>query len=222
MEELIRQLNETAVMVFKSIAERRSIRSFSDHPIGDDDFKLMIEAAMMAPSGSNSQPWHFILVKEKELISKIAGLVKSKLSTLHSLAQHDGTYEPEEFGKIGGMVFFEKAPGLVCVLRGKYQNRLDLLLEHTDRALYDSRKTVINPSLQSVAAAITLFLLSAHTLGYGACWMTGPLVAKPEIERLLMVEEPFEMVAMIPIGFPKKIPKAPPRKSFHEIVTIIS
>jgi nitroreductase len=42
-----------------------------------------------------------------------------------------------------------------------------------------------NPGLQSVAAAIEHMLLAAHALGYGSCWMTGPLVAQDAFGELL-------------------------------------
>jgi nitroreductase len=189
--------------------------------VHEKDFKQMIEIAKMAPSGSNSQPWHFIWIRSPKKIKKIGKIVTEKLAELQARYQDVKSDKSEKPERITGLSFFAKAPSIVCVLRGKYKNRLDHLLEYTDPVGYEIRKTIINPSLQSVAAATTTFLLAADILGYGACWMTGPLIAKDEIENFLKVEEPFELVALIPLGLAKKIPSKPKRKPFKEIVTII-
>src|SRR4030065_234926 len=52
------------------------------------------------------------------------------------------------------------------------------------------RRYQVNAGLQSVASAVTQFLLAAYSLGYGTCWMTGPLVAKPELESAPSIRPP--------------------------------
>ncbi len=61
---------------FQVVENRRSIRKYKNIEIPDDDISRMIDAARMAPSTNNSQPWQFIVVKEPEtikLLSAIAG-----------------------------------------------------------------------------------------------------------------------------------------------------
>jgi nitroreductase len=57
------------------VRTRRSIRSFKTDPIPDDDVEKIIEAARWAPSGANSQPWEFIVVKDEQIKDKIIGIV---------------------------------------------------------------------------------------------------------------------------------------------------
>jgi len=56
------------------IKTRRSIRQYKDKPIGNDILKEIIDAARLAPTARNTQPWHFIVVTEKEMLKKIADL----------------------------------------------------------------------------------------------------------------------------------------------------
>jgi len=49
------------------IKKRRSIRKYTDEPISDESIKLMLEAAMAAPSAHNSQPWEFVVVRDEKL-----------------------------------------------------------------------------------------------------------------------------------------------------------
>lgn len=53
------------------IKERRSIRSFKDKDVTDEEIYDLLEAAMLAPSAGNEQPWHFIIVDDEEIINKI-------------------------------------------------------------------------------------------------------------------------------------------------------
>jgi nitroreductase len=49
------------VTIMKILSERRSVRSFADRPVEDEDLHALFEAARWAPSNGNRQPWHFIV-----------------------------------------------------------------------------------------------------------------------------------------------------------------
>ncbi len=56
------------------IFTRRSIRRYTGEPVAEDDLKTILEAGMNAPSANNSQPWHFIVVDEREKLNAIMGV----------------------------------------------------------------------------------------------------------------------------------------------------
>ncbi|NOZ13200.1 MAG: nitroreductase family protein [Acidobacteria bacterium] len=55
----------------QAILTRRSIRSFTDEPVSEEQIHRIIEAGMYAPSANNHQPWHFIVINEREQLNKI-------------------------------------------------------------------------------------------------------------------------------------------------------
>ena len=57
------------------IKSRHSVRRFTDKKVSDTDLKDILEAAQWAPSGTNKQPWHFIIIKNKETQKKLADLL---------------------------------------------------------------------------------------------------------------------------------------------------
>ncbi len=59
---------------YEVIRTRRSVRSFKPDPIPEDVIKRVLEAARIAPSGSNRQPWKFILIKERSAKEEVAKL----------------------------------------------------------------------------------------------------------------------------------------------------
>ena len=74
------------------------------------------------------------------------------------------------------------------------------------------------PGLQSVAAAIENMLLAIHALGYGSCWMTGPLVAQEAFGNQLGFGKEKHIAALLPVGVPDENPPVRSRKTLEEIV----
>jgi len=58
--------------ILEFLKQRRSIRNYQDKMIPDSEIKMILEAARWTPSASNKQPWQFIIIKNKEILEKIA------------------------------------------------------------------------------------------------------------------------------------------------------
>ena len=57
--------------MIKEIEMRRSIRKYIDKPVEDEKIAEILESARLAPSGNNTQPWQYIVVKSEEMKQKI-------------------------------------------------------------------------------------------------------------------------------------------------------
>ncbi len=55
----------------EAILTRKSIRRYTSEPVSDELIEKMLEAAMSAPSAANEQPWHFIIIKDRETLEHI-------------------------------------------------------------------------------------------------------------------------------------------------------
>ncbi|SOB58510.1 putative NADH dehydrogenase/NAD(P)H nitroreductase [Pseudodesulfovibrio profundus] len=60
--------------LMQAIHTRRSIRKYTDEPVPDEMIKEILDAAMMAPSAGNAQPWQFVVVTERERLDAMADL----------------------------------------------------------------------------------------------------------------------------------------------------
>ena len=58
-------------MLLKEIEQRRSIRKFLDVPVTDDQVRELLQAAMLAPSAKNGQPWQFVIVRSPEKMAQL-------------------------------------------------------------------------------------------------------------------------------------------------------
>lgn len=58
--------------ILDAIFTRRSIRKFTGEPIKEEDLKLILKAGFQAPSAHNLQPREYVVVRDKEVLNKIA------------------------------------------------------------------------------------------------------------------------------------------------------
>ncbi len=58
----------------KTIRERRSIRKYKSDAVDDEKLNSILQAGRWAPSASNKQPWHFIVVQDKAMREKLADI----------------------------------------------------------------------------------------------------------------------------------------------------
>jgi len=83
-----------------ALRARRNVRSFTDEPIAQGDLDRIIEAGRRAPSASNSQPWDFVVVTERELLVQLAelwrgaGFVATSAATIVLVAPVDDDRRP--------------------------------------------------------------------------------------------------------------------------------
>lgn len=65
-------LNALMTDIHQLITNRRSIRRYTPQPIDPDQVRLILEAALMAPTSKNSRPWQFIAVEDPEVLEKLS------------------------------------------------------------------------------------------------------------------------------------------------------
>ncbi|MDD2715530.1 MAG: nitroreductase family protein [Candidatus Wallbacteria bacterium] len=192
---------------------RRSVRKFKPDKPPLELIKLAVEAAVAAPSNSNSQPWRFIYLEDATKISALADLVEAAVNKLSQKIE-----DQEKRGEYSRYAtyfsFFRHAPGLIAVAC-KEANYLNYFLP-TELQLVQT----VNPELCSVSAAIQNLLLMLHASGLGACWMTGPLIAAREISGYIGLKEPYFLAALIPVGYPAEEPAIPRKKELDKIFVI--
>ena len=63
--------------VYECIRSRRTVREFKPAPVPDEIVHKILQAARWAPSSSNSQPWHFIVVENRDTLRQLGALVRT-------------------------------------------------------------------------------------------------------------------------------------------------
>lgn len=60
--------------IIEGILTRRSIRKYSDKKVTKEQIHELLKAGMYAPSARNQQPWHFIIIDDRQLLSKMMNI----------------------------------------------------------------------------------------------------------------------------------------------------
>ena len=63
--------------VFECVRSRRTIRTFNEDPVPDAVVAKILQAARWAPSSRNEQPWHLIVIRDREMLRKIGGIAST-------------------------------------------------------------------------------------------------------------------------------------------------
>ena len=123
------------------IKHRKSVRHFLDRPVEREKIMMCLEAARLAPSACNSQPWKFIVVDDRQLKNKLCD------------AAFGGIYSMNSFCKM--------APVIVVVIseKSKFLARIGGMFRGTNYYLID------------IGIAGEHFVLQAEDLGLGTCWI---------------------------------------------------
>jgi nitroreductase len=59
-------------MALEAIFARRSIRAYTGEPVSSEAVAQLLEAGMAAPSSNNRQPWHFVVIRDRARLAKLA------------------------------------------------------------------------------------------------------------------------------------------------------
>ncbi len=123
------------------LKHRKSVREFLDRPVERDKIMTCLEAARLAPSECNSQPWRFIVVDDRQLKNRLCD------------AAFGGIYSMNSFCKM--------APVMVVVIseKSKFIARIGEMFRGTKYYLID------------IGITCEHFVLQAEDLGLGTCWI---------------------------------------------------
>jgi nitroreductase len=209
-------------MEFAALVEERvSVRQFKPDAVPADHIREMVRLASLAPSPNNQQPWRFIAVTRKPLLQEMADAVRARLQALLPVTLSEdarrATQRVEWFS-----TFFADAPLVIAVVRRPYSSVIARAVEGASLSAADINAMRGYPDVQSIGAAIEHLLLAATELGYGSCWLSGPLIAREALEPPLGVTPPDQLAALVTIG----VPAAPPaaghdRRPVEEILQFL-
>ena len=208
------------------IKGRRSIRKWQDKDVSEDLLLQAIELATWAPSGGNQQNWRFYIIKNKSTLKAIGDAVQASSDLINSWPEANRSGTPPPGTAPRGAGFFQNAPAAIVVAASQYRSGVDMILEA--RAKVDPRaeeirkwRNIADSRIQNIASAIAHLLLILHQMGIGSLWMTGPMQAKGEIEKLLKVPSELDIVALISVGYPAESPISRGRKPVKEVCEVI-
>jgi len=195
----------------EAIEQRRSIRRFKSDPLPDEVINALLDAARLAPSGCNAQPWRFRVVTDTE--------------TKHRLAQ--AAYDQPFIagapvvlvccadikGYLDGMVSGTEDLGRV----GAVEDRVAKIILRAADTMKSIPLEQIGPRIAfNVAIAVEHIALRALDFGLGSCWVR--LLDEQMIKGIFGWDENIHVVCLLPLGYPDEAPMQRKRRTVEEIL----
>jgi len=201
------------------VKRRRSIRKFKPNPIPDEYVDKIIEVARWAPSGLNSQPWDFVIVRKQELKDRIAQIIKENFDVLL-----DEGHRGVDLTKLSPSdrmdlttpinVSYRNAPVFI-ILFGDIRTKVALPIP-----VQSNEDLFLNVYISSLASAFLYMHLAATALGLASQWLTA--VRLPPVQSVMkeLLGIPGEMEAydMMVVGYPDAEPRPKLLRSKEKMV----
>jgi 5,6-dimethylbenzimidazole synthase len=191
---------------------RRTSRAFAPVDVPREHVEMILEAARHAPSGANSQPWHYVVVTDPAVKARIGQCFVDEQQARARLRM--GFPTPNYQG-------VKTAPGLIVVVADfRFVRAFPVLNDGSalDRLYQQNAERIL---LQSVAASTMSAHLAAAALGYAVWWITA--IGQEDIQRairpLLGVPEALAIIDVMCFGPPLKPPYRRWKKSLPQIMS---
>ncbi|MDP2645775.1 MAG: nitroreductase family protein, partial [Desulfobacterales bacterium] len=176
---------------------RRSIRAFKPDPLAESCVEQIIEAARWAPSGGDSQPWEFVVIRGQELKEKVVALfMKASEHTFRREQDNDPDLKRDYMVLPVAEPKFKQAPVFILAL-GDPRTSIAFPL----RVKETKADKVLNSSL---ASAFLCMHLAARSLGLGSQWVSaiGDVTIEKELKGLLGIPARMKIYDMMAVGYP--------------------
>jgi nitroreductase len=198
--------------LLKVITDRRSIRRFKQDAVPDEMIRELLDAARLAPSGGNCQPWRFVVIKSPSCKEQLAKFVPQPFVTQAPLVIAvcvDKNAMSEEYLKERTEELF-KARSFFAPPTGKF--------DPNDYANKRPTGPEIDQSYLNLNAAIAIdhLTLRAVDLGLGICWVMQ--FDNKKVKEILSLDDRYEPLVLLPVGFPAQRPKPRPRLTLEDIL----
>ena len=185
---------------FETVAARRSVRSFKADAVSDAHLAMILDAARMAASSGNQQPWKFLVVRDRQKMDALKkACLEAGMLRIQAGAGAAAVPDPEQVRKLQG--YYDTiftAPLFVVVL-------VDKKSRYPDYNRFDGPMAAAN------------LMLAARALGYGTVFYTDT-IAPDAARRVLRIPERYEQVCITPIGIPSEWPKSPAKKELSDFI----
>lgn len=184
--------------LFEAMHTMRAIRRLKPDPVPWELLRKVLEAGTKAPSGQNTQPWAFVVVQDPE------GKKFIQERYHHAMTSRFGAMMPALDDRSSQARIFRAA---IHLSEHMHETPVLLLvcgLRDWPAAIPpDKRVGKAPPSYGSVYPCVQNILLACRGLGLGATLTTAHMFFEEELHERFGIPEKYDVVVLIPIGFPQ-------------------
>lgn len=175
----------------------RSIRRFLPDPIPDDLLHTVLEAATWAPSGSNSQGWRLLVIRDPEQRRRIGEIYRRGFFAFYPAEHLASETDPSRQRMMTGAVYLAENLGTEPPVLVMFCGNRPAAGSNSPSATCPWTRG------SSIYLAVQNLLLAARASGLGGCLTTVHLLFEAEAKAVLDIPEDVDTFALVPLGYPR-------------------
>lgn len=183
----------------KTIATRRSVRKFKPDPVPQADLIRILDAARLAPTSGNQQPWKFLVIRDPAKIAQMKEACVQWVLGFYD-KRTDNTSTREETEKLA---------------RGRYDDYLSAPVHIV--VLTDAQSQYPDYNHWDGPLGAGYLMLAARELGYGTVFITDA-IPDEVTKKVLQIPDRYTRVCITPLGVPVEWPVSPPKRKLDEFI----
>jgi len=186
--------------VFEAIAKRRTVRSFTEAPVPEEDLMRILDAARMAPSSGNQQAWKFLVIRDPDRIAHIRQVGFDE--AVKAIREHPDVPEDrveEAIKNTKGYLDGIFAAPVLIVMLGDREGAWPAYLKH------------------DLPLAAGNLMLAARALGYGTMYGTD-FISLAAQRKAMGTPERYEIACTIALGVPEVWPETPEKVELESLI----
>ncbi len=195
---------------FEVATTNPTVRRFLDRPLDHSVIEKILATANMAPSGSNAQPWEFVVVRSARVRKEIQRLYQEVWEPYKETAIIRGRKELSARA-LKALAIGDEFAAQLAVVPVHVVVFLDRPKMRVERGTDEDIRN-FGATYGSVFPAIELMMLSARALGVGTAVTTMLSSRESETKALLGVPDQYQLITLVPMGYPAEDFNRPYRK----------
>lgn len=184
---------------FEALYSRRSVREFKSVPVPSEHIEKLINAARMAPTAGNQQPWKFLVIQDSSRLDLL------KKACIHNRMAY---YKKQKLSKED---IQSKKTSTEDYYKAVFSARVYVVV------LTDSQSKYPTYNHHDGPLGAGYFMLAARAMGYGTVYYTDS-IPDHVTKEVLRIPDRYTRVCITPVGIPVEWPETPQKKDLNDLI----